>query len=70
MDRRSHINEEKIARLNIGQSFEYRDVVQDDFPFSQHSEDGALFKREVESGIYDNIVVSDPGASHVKYKRI
>lgn len=70
MELKSHVDDEKIARLNINQSFEYRDVVSDELPYSQHSEDGALFKREVESGVYDNIVVSDPGAAHVKYKRI
>lgn len=70
METRSHVDDEKLARLNIGQSFEYRDVVSDDFPSSQHPEDGAAFKREVEAGAYDNVVVSDPGAAHVKYKRI
>lgn len=70
MEIKSHVDDEKIARLNINQSFEYRDVVSDDFPSTQHSEDGALFKKEVEAGAYDNIVVSDPGAAHVKYKRI
>ena len=70
METKSHIDEEKLAKLNIDQSFEYRDVVQDNFPNSQHSEDGSLFKREVEDGVYDNVVVSNSDSLHVKYKRI
>lgn len=70
METKSHVDPEKLARLNINQSFEYRDVASDDFPFSHHAEDGALFKKEVEAGAYENVVVSDPGAAHVKYKRI
>lgn len=70
MERKSHIDREKMGRLFAGQSFEYRDVVEDDFPTSKHSEAGAEFKREVESGLYPNTIISNEDDTHIVYKRI
>ncbi len=70
MEGRSHIDKEKLHRIAKEQPFEYRDIVKDDFPTSSHAEDGALFKSEVESGVYDNIKVDNPDDTHIKYKKI
>lgn len=70
MERNSHIDLEKLERINNGQTFEYRDIVSESFPKEQHPDGGAEFKREVENGVYDNVIVSDPGAPHIEYKKI
>jgi hypothetical protein len=70
MEERSHIDKEKLSNIRIGNNFEYKDVVDENIPDSEHSEDGALFKSEVESGLYDGVVVSDPDATHVVYKKV
>lgn len=69
MEQKSHIDKEKLAKINIGQTFEYSAVASDDLPVSNHTEDSVQFKNEVESGLYDNIVVMDTNAPHVKYKK-
>lgn len=69
MEIKSHICKEKLAKINIGQTFEYSAVASDDLPVSRHAEDSVQFKSEVESGLFDNVVVSDPSAPHVKYKK-
>lgn len=70
MEGKSHVDVQKINRMPQGQSFEYKDVVREDLPISQHSADGALFNREVENKVYDKVIVSDPDATHVVYKKI
>ena len=66
----SHIDKEKLDRLEKNQSFEYRDIVRDDFPSSEHPKDGAIFKGEVESGAYDNVKVNNENDTHITYKKI
>lgn len=70
MQTKSHIDKEKLANINIGQTFEYSAIASDDFPVSNHGEDGMVFKSEVESGIYNNIEIADTSAPHVKYRKI
>lgn len=70
MEIRSHVCKQKLSNIGIDQTFEYSAVAKDDFPVSKHSEDSRLFKSEVESGLFDNIVVSDSSAPHVKYKKV
>lgn len=66
----SNIDKEKLDRLEKGQNFEYRDIVSDEFPSSRHSEDGAKFKGEVESGKYENIKISDSTSDKITYQKI
>jgi hypothetical protein len=69
MQQRSHVDINKIKTLPEGAQFEYRDVVQKDFPTSQHGEDGALFNKEVESGVYDNVAIANENDEHCKYRK-
>lgn len=69
MQTKSHIDKEKLAKINIGQTFEYSAIASDDFPVSRHGEDGMVFKSEVESGMYNNIELADTSAPHVKYRK-
>lgn len=70
MEYKSHVDMNKVNGIPAGERFEYRDVVQDDFPNEKHPEDGALFNREVEEGVYDNIVVSNEDNIRVRYKKV
>jgi hypothetical protein len=71
MSQKSHVDMDKINKLPIGRAFEYKDVVENDFPVSQHTEDGKLFNSEVENGVFGNIKVSNEEAhTTVKYKKV
>jgi hypothetical protein len=70
MEERSHVDVEKIKQLHKGDHFEYRDVVSDTFPKSAHSYDGALFNKEVEAGVYENVEIINENFDHVRYKRV
>lgn len=70
MEKRSHVDTERINGIEKGEHFEYRDVVSLDFPISGHPEDGALFNREVEEGVYKNVIIVNDNADKVKYKRV
>lgn len=70
MENKSHIDLEKLERIDTDQTFEYRDIVSESFPKEHHPEGGAEFKREVENGAFENIIVSDPGAPHIEYKKV
>lgn len=70
MENRSHVDVKKIKEFAEGEHFEYRDVVQYDFPVEKHPEDGALFNEEVENGLYGNIVISNEDKDHVKYRKV
>lgn len=59
----------KIDSIEAGEKFEYRDVVMDDFPKEKHAEDGALFNREVEDGVFENVLISNEDNDHVRYKK-
>ncbi|WP_139904721.1 hypothetical protein [Clostridium thermarum] len=71
MVHRSHVDIEKINKLPKGRAFEYKDVVQDDFPIDERAEDGKIFNSEVENGVFSNVIVSNERAhTTVKYKKI
>ncbi|MDP4146348.1 MAG: hypothetical protein Q8936_18015 [Bacillota bacterium] len=70
MQYKSHIDKEKFSKLAKGQPFQYRDVVADDFPASQHTMDGVLFKKEVESGVFTGAEVADEDETHIIYRKL
>jgi hypothetical protein len=71
MVHKSHVDINKINKLPSGRAFEYKDVVSNDFPDSEHAEDGKIFNSEVENGVFNNVVVSNERAhTTVKYKKI
>lgn len=70
MKEESYVDLEKLNKVKNGHEFEYKDVVSEELPNSRHASGGAAFKEEVESGKYDGITVSDPGASHIVYKKM
>lgn len=67
---KSHIDMDKLERVPSGKRFEYRDIVNDEFPVEQHTVDGALFKEEVENGAYDNVTVLRDTEAHMLYKKL
>jgi hypothetical protein len=71
MNHKSHVDLDKINKLPVGRSFEYKDVAENDFPQSGHVEDGKLFNSEVENGVFSNVQVANETArTTVKYKKI
>ena len=70
MEKRSHVDMEKIKAIGTGEHFEYKDVVAHNLPKSQHPEDGALFNKEVESGVYAGIVILNEDLGKVRYKKV
>lgn len=69
MSERSHVDIDKLERVPEGKLFTYRDVVEDDFPEDQHTEDGKRFKAEVKSGEFDLEIVKSTD-SHLIYKKL
>ncbi|QAA33703.1 hypothetical protein [Clostridium manihotivorum] len=67
---KSHVDMEKLNGIHEGEHFEFRDVVSATLPNSDHAKDGAIFNKEVEEGLYTNIVVVNEDADHVRYKKI
>lgn len=67
---RSHINIDKLNSVPQDTQFEYRDIVDDSFPIESHSEDGALFNKEVEAGIYTKVVIANENRDKVKYRKL
>ena len=51
---KSHVDIEKINAIKCNSQFNYKDVVEDNFPIDKHPEDGALFNEEVEEGMIKN----------------
>lgn len=68
---KSHIDMNKLNKVPSGHPFEYRDIVNEDFPTNKHDTDGLRFKKEVESGKYNNVdIISENTDSRVVYKKI
>ena len=44
MNYKSHIDLDKLNKIPKGRSFEYKDVVRNDFPDEDHVEDGKILK--------------------------
>lgn len=70
MERRSHVDIDKIKAMPKDRNFEYRDVVDETFPATMHSEDSQVFNNEVESGLYDYIEATGEDSPRVTYKRV
>lgn len=70
VNHRSHIDKEKLSKVPSGCPFEYKDVVKENFPVDGHTEDGKVFKAEVEQGIYDNVEIRKDTGSHILYKKL
>lgn len=71
MSKRSHVDLDKLNKVPEGQPFVYKDVVDDNFPDEEHTEDGRRFKDEVEEGVYNSIVVAKDDDEHrVLYKKL
>ena len=50
MSDKSHICLNKLDKVPAGSPFEYKDIVQEDFALENHTEDGKVFKSEVQQG--------------------
>lgn len=71
MIQRSHVDIDKINKLPKGRSFEYKDVVSNDFPDTEHGEDGKIFNTEVEKGVFNDVIIANEEANTtVKYKKV
>lgn len=70
MSIKSHVDLDKINKIPSGKPFEYKDVVREDFPKEEHTEDGKRFKDEVETGVYDNIKLEKDTGSHLLYRKL
>lgn len=66
----SHIDLNKLSKVPAEHPFEYKDVVEDNFPDRFHTEDGKIFKAEVENGIFENIKVDKDTGSHILYRKL
>ncbi|NLZ47795.1 MAG: hypothetical protein GX895_03235 [Clostridiales bacterium] len=71
MNHKSHVDIDKLNKIPKGRSFEYKDVVCNDFPDEEHAEDGKIFKTEVENNVFSNVIVQNDNANTtVKYKKV
>lgn len=70
MDKKSHIDIDKLNKVPSGKPFEYKDIVKESFAEENHTEDGKWFKQEVESGIYGNVILEKDTGSHLLYKKL
>ena len=61
---------EKLNKVPSGHPFEYRAVVSEDLPVSEHSVGGIAFREEVDNGKYENVVVYKDKDSHIVYKKL
>lgn len=70
MPEKSHIALNKLDKVPKGKPFEYKDVVQDDFEFENHTEDGKAFKSEVKQGAFDDVKIEKDTGSHLLYRKL
>lgn len=70
MSTKSHVDLDKINKILSSKPFEYKDVVKEDFPKEEHTEDGKRFKNEVETGVYNNIKLEKDTGSHLLYRKL
>ncbi|HCW05645.1 MAG TPA: hypothetical protein DGK91_14685 [Clostridium sp.] len=69
MEKRSHVDPEKLERVPSGKPFEYKDVVEDGFKDENHTEDGKRFKAEVLNGLYSDVKIEKDNGSRLVYKK-
>lgn len=70
MEKRSHVDMDRINEIDKGEQFGYKDVVSHNLPISKHPEDGALFNREVEEGLYKDVIIVNENSDQVRYKKV
>ena len=66
----SHVDISKLNKVPPGCPFQYKDVVRDDYPDSEHSMDGRRFKEEVETKAYDNVILDRETDEAVVYRKL
>ncbi|MBC8061668.1 MAG: hypothetical protein H7Y18_13515 [Clostridiaceae bacterium] len=72
MDRqkKSHVDLEKLNKIPYGQSFEYKDIVDESFhPGNKAAIDVEKFKEEVEKAIYPGINVLEDKGDRLLYRK-
>jgi hypothetical protein len=69
MEKKSHIDVNKLNHIPQGAIFGYRDVVEDQYPNEEHTEDGKRFKQEVEDGLFSQVVIDEETDSRQLYKK-
>lgn len=67
---KSHVCMDKLNKVPYGSPFEYKDVVMDSFPHGERTEDGKIFKEEVEEGKFKDVVIEKDTGSHLLYRKI
>lgn len=70
MQEKSHVDINKLNKVPSGHPFEYRDVVEDDFPMEEHTVDGKRFKAEVESGLFENVKFDKDLDTRLLYRKL
>jgi hypothetical protein len=69
MSKRSHVDLSKLDKVPVGKPFGYNDIVEDDFPDEEHTEDGKVFKSEVEDGLYGSVEAIRDTGSRLLYEK-
>lgn len=69
MSQKSHIDMEKFKKVPSGHPFEYKDIVKEDYPLENRTQDGKRFKSEVEKGLYDAVIREDD-TDRVQYEKL
>lgn len=69
MSKKSHIDMDKLNDVPSAHPFEYRDVVMDDSPVEEHTEDEKKFKSEVENEFY-GMVIREDDLDRIQYRKL
>ncbi len=69
MEKKSHIDVNKLNKVPLGHSFEYKDIVHEDFPVDDRPRDGLFFKAEVDRGMYDSVVMKKDTGNRLLYEK-
>lgn len=69
MQKKSHIDIDKLNKVPKGHPFEYKDVVDDEFSLEDRPRDGLFFKAEVDRGMYDFVVMKRDTGNRVLYEK-
>lgn len=70
MTMKSHVDISKLNKVPSGCPFQYKDVVREDYPNSEHSMDGRRFKEEVETNVYDNVILDRETDEALIYRKL
>jgi hypothetical protein len=67
----SHVDLEKLSRIPYGKSFEYQDIVNENFhPGNKAPIDMEKFKIEVQKAIYPGVNVFEDTGDRVLYRKV